>query len=154
GVAALCVPSWRSRLRWRLPAFRDASLAQTASSISLMLQNGTPLPDALAMAEVLESGTPAAQTLGQWRTAIQVGQGKPVQWHGPNYPFPPLFLWLVHKSGENLAAGFRKATELYQTRAAYRTELALYGALPVSILSLGQIVFWQLAPIFRGLILF
>jgi type II secretory pathway component PulF len=154
GVAALCVPSWRSRLRWRLPAFRDASLAQTASSISLMLQNGTPLPDALAMAEALESGTPAAQTLAQWRTAIQAGQGKPVQWHGPSRPFPPLFLWLVHKSGENLTAGFKKAAELYQARAAYRTELALYGALPVSILFLGQIVFWQLAPIFRALTLF
>jgi type II secretory pathway component PulF len=137
-----------------LPAFREASLAQTASSISLMLQNGTPLPDALAMAEVLEAGTPAAQTLAQWRTAIQAGQGKPVQWHGPSRPFPPLFLWLVHRSGENIAAGFKKAAELYHGRAAYRTELALYGALPVSILFLGQIVFWQLAPIFRALILF
>src|SRR5579862_1184436 len=42
-VCALTLPSWRERLRWRLPAFREASLAQLASGIALMLRNGTPL---------------------------------------------------------------------------------------------------------------
>src|SRR6266850_3022023 len=47
----------RMRLRWRLPAFREASLAQLASAMALMLENGTTLPDALALAESLEGNT-------------------------------------------------------------------------------------------------
>ena len=38
------------------------------------------------------------------------------------------------------------------SRAGYRIEMALYGALPISILLLGQMVFWQVAPLFRALI--
>jgi type II secretory pathway component PulF len=150
-VAAVTIPSWRARLRWRLPAFREASLAQLASAMALMLKNGTTLPEALALAEALESGTPAAKALARWRQLVEAGQGKPVEWTGDSRPFPPLFLWLVQKGGEDLAAGFQKAAELYQTRASYRIELALYGALPVSILLLGQMVLWQAIPLVRSM---
>jgi general secretion pathway protein F len=152
-VAALAVPRWRARLRWRLPAFRDASLAQLASAMSLMLKNGTPLPEALALAESLESGTAAAKTLARWRSFIENGQGKPAQWPAAA-PLPPLFVWLVQKGGEDLATGFRKAAEIYQARAAHLIELALYGALPVSILLLGQMIFWQAAPMVQTMIRF
>jgi type IV pilus assembly protein PilC len=151
-IAALSIPSWRARLRWRLPAFREASLAQLASAMSLMLRNGTPLPEALAMAESLESGTPAAATLARWRSMLQAGHGAPVQWVGRNPPFPPLFLWLVQSTGEDVASGFAKAAEIYEGRASYRIELALYGLLPISILLLGQMVFWQIAPLIQALI--
>lgn len=67
-------------------------------------------------------------------------------------PFPPLFLWLVQRGGEDTAAGFQKAAELYQARASYRIELALYGALPVSILLVGQMVLWQAVPLMRALV--
>src|SRR6185369_7746081 len=40
GVGAVTIPSWRNWLRWRLPAFREASLAQLASAIALMLRKG------------------------------------------------------------------------------------------------------------------
>ena len=150
-VAAVSIPSWRARLRWRLPAFREASLAQFASAMALMLKNGTPLPEALALAEALESGTPAAKALAHWRQLVQAGQGKPADWTGDSRPFPPLFLWLVQKGGEDPAAGFQKAAEIYQARASYRIELALYGALPVSILLLGQMVLWQAIPLFRSM---
>src|SRR5208283_2438565 len=80
GVAAVCIPSWRARLRWRLPAFREASLAQLASAMTLMLKNGTTLPEALALAEALESGTPAAPALAHWRKLVEAGQGKPAAW--------------------------------------------------------------------------
>ena len=153
GVAALSVPRWRSRLRWRLPAFREASLAQLASAVTLMLRNGVSLPEALALTEALETDTPAAGVLGHWRRLVESGQGKPAQWP-VSRPFPPLFLWLVRSAGEDIAAGFQKAAEIYRARAAYRTELLLYGALPVSILLLGQLVFWQAAPLFRSLIWF
>jgi type IV pilus assembly protein PilC len=150
-VAAVSIPSWRARLRWRLPAFREASLAQLASAMGLMLKNGTTLPEALALAEGLESGTPAAKALARWRQLVEAGQGKPVEWTGDSRPFPPLFLWLVQKGGEDVAAGFQKAAELYQTRASYRIEMALYGALPVSILLLGQMVLWQAIPLVRSM---
>ena len=135
GVTAVLVPALRSRLRWRLPAFREASLAQLASSMVLMLRNAIPFPEALVLAESLESGL-----------------GKPAQWPGSLPPFPPLFLWLVQKGGEDLAGGFQKAADIYHARAAYRVELALYGILPVSVLLLGLMVFWQVLPLFRGMV--
>jgi type IV pilus assembly protein PilC len=151
GLGAVFIPSWRARLRWRLPAFREASLAQLASAMALMLKNGTTLPEALALAQALESATPAGKALAHWRQLVEAGQGKPAEWTGDSRPFPPLFLWLVQKGGEDLAAGFQKAAEIYQARAAYRIELALYGALPVSILLLGQMVLWQTIPLVHSM---
>jgi type II secretory pathway component PulF len=150
-MVTLSIPRLRAKLRWRLPAFREASLAQLASAMSLMLKNGVPLPDALALAEALESNSPAGVALARWRDLVEAGQGKPAQWPSELRPLPPLFLWLVRSGGEDLPAGFQKAAELYQARAAYRIELALYGALPVSVLFLGQMVFMQMAPLFGAM---
>jgi len=150
-VAAVSIPSWRARLRWHLPAFREASLAQLASALALMLKNGTTLAEALGLAQALEATTPAGRTLAEWRRLVESGQGKPTQWPPATKSIPPLFLWLVQKGGEDPAAGFQKAAEIYQARAAYRTELALYGALPISMLLLGQMIFWQVAPMMRTL---
>ena len=152
GLAIVWNRRWRGKLRWRLPAFREASLSQLASTMALMLKNGVPLADALALAESTESNSPAGKALAQWRHLVETGQGKPALWPDSLPPFPPMFLWLVQKGGEDLAAGFRKAADLYQSRASYRIEMALYGALPISILFVGQMVLWQVAPIFRGLI--
>lgn len=151
-AVVLAVPSWRARLRWRLPAFREASLAQLASAIALMLKNHTPLAEALALAQALEAATPAGKTLAEWRRQVESGQGKPAQWPVTSAPFPPLFLWLVRQSGEDPANGFQKAAEIFQARASYRIELALYGALPVSILLLGLMIVWQTAPMLQSLI--
>ncbi len=153
-VAALLLPRWRAWLRWHLPGFREAALAQLASAIALMLKNGTPLADALLLAQKLESASPAGRTLAHWRSLVSAGQGKPSHWPQPSPPFPPLFLWIVANSADDPASGFQKAADLYQARAGYRIELALYGALPISILFLGQMVFWQLAPVFQTLIVF
>jgi len=150
--STMYIPAWRGRLRWRLPAFREASLAQLASAITLMLRNGVPLPEALALAEMLETNTPAAQTLAHWRSLVADGRGKPAQWPTSGRPIPQLFLWLIQSGGEDPAAGFQKAAEIYQARASYRIEMALYGALPVSILLLGQMVLWEAMPLFKSLI--
>jgi type II secretory pathway component PulF len=152
GIAAVSLPAWREKLRWRLPAFREASLAQLASAIALMLRNGTPLAEALALAQSLEASSPAGPALARWRALVEAGQGKPSQWSQENRPFPALFLWLVQKGGEDTASGFQKAADLYQTRAAYRIELALYGALPISVLFLGQMIFWQVAPLMQAMV--
>jgi len=152
GLVVVSVPTLRARVRWRLPAFRETSLAQLASAIALMLKSGTPFPEALAFAESIEADSPAAGALREWRALLQGGQGKPAQWPQSLYPFPPMFLWLVRKGGEDLGAGFQKAAEIYQSRASYKIELLLYGALPISVLLLGQMVVWQVAPVFRTLI--
>jgi type II secretory pathway component PulF len=150
-LAGLTVPRFRARLRWRLPAFREASLAQLASGIALMLRNGTPLAEALALAQTMEAPSPAAEALARWRAAVESGLGKPSQWTAPNPPFPPLFNWLVQQGGEDVADGFQKAADIFRTRASYRIELALYGALPISILFLGQMILWQVAPMMRAM---
>src|SRR5262249_46766412 len=139
-VAVLSIPSWRARLRWRLPAFREASLAQLASAMALMLRNGTTLGEALALAQALEPSASAGRALAHWRSWAAAGKGKPTHWSSAGTPFPPLFIWLVQQGGEDLAAGFQKAGEIYQARASYRIELTLYGALPISILLMGQMV--------------
>jgi type IV pilus assembly protein PilC len=150
-VGVLSWPTWRAWLRWRVPPFREASLAQLASVIALTLKQGATLAEALALAETLEAGTPAAKVLAEWRTLVESGQGKPVQWPSAGL-FPTLFLWLVQRAGEDVTTGFQKAAEIYQGRAAYRIEMALYGVLPVSVLFLGQMIFWQSFPLIRSLI--
>jgi type II secretory pathway component PulF len=151
-LVVLSVPKWRAQARWRLPGFRETSLAQLAAAIALMLKSGTPFPEALAFAESIESDSPAAGALRQWRSLLQEGQGKPAQWPQSLRPFPPMFLWLVRKGGEDMSAGFQKAAEIYRSRASYKIELLLYGALPMSVLLLGQMVIWQVAPVFRMLV--
>jgi type II secretory pathway component PulF len=116
-----------------------------------MLRNGTPLAEALALAQTMEEPSPAAETLARWRAAVESGQGKPSQWTTSSQPFPPLFLWLVQQGGEDVADGFQKASDIFQARASYRIELALYGALPISILFLGQMILWQVAPMMRAM---
>src|SRR5262249_18061215 len=144
----------RGRVRWLLPPFREASLAQLASAMALMLGNGLTLTEALALAETLEAGTPAETALRDLRARIERGEGKPRQWLDAQRPFPRLFFWVVRRSGEDVGAGFRKAAEIYQGRAAYRGEMLLYGALPVSVIFLGQMVLWQAAPLFQTMISF
>jgi type II secretory pathway component PulF len=68
--------------------------------------------------------------------------------------FPPLFIWLVANAGDDLAAGFRRAAELYEARAAYRTELGLYAALPVSVLFLGALILSQGLVLVSGFLVF
>ncbi len=150
GLMVLSRAKWRARLRWRLPGFREASIAQLASAIALILRNGTPLAEALALAEHLEGISPAARPLAQWRYFIEAGRGKPTQWHEPSPPFPPLFLWLVQQGGEDAVAGFQKAADIFHARAAYRIDIALYGALPISILFVGQLVFCQIVPLIQS----
>jgi type II secretory pathway component PulF len=150
-AAIVTIPALRTRARWWIPAFRETSLAQIASAMALMLKNGTPLPDALAFAESIEANSPAGNALREWRAQLQAGQGKPAQWPHSLSPFPPMFLWLVRKGGEDIAAGFQKAAEIYQSRASYKIELLLYGVLPVSVLFLGQMVIWQVLPLFHAL---
>jgi type II secretory pathway component PulF len=152
-IIILATPAIRRALRWRVPAFREASLAQVASALALMLRSGVPLPNALALVEQLEDGTPAARALAQWRQQLAGGQGKFSDMAVEGTIFPPLFLWTVSQAGEDLASGFQRAAELYQSRANYRVETLLYSALPISVLALGLIILSQFHAVVGFLVL-
>jgi type IV pilus assembly protein PilC len=151
---ATALPLARRFLRWRLPAFQEASVAQVASALALMLRSGVQLDAALKLAEELEPGTVAATELAQWRQRLASGQGKFAELASPGRAFPPLFVWLVARAGEDLAAGFQRAAEIYQARAAYRADLLLYSALPCSVVFLGLMILTQVQPVFATLATF
>ena len=135
---AVAMPGVRCVLRWRLPAFREASLAQLASALALMLKSGVPLDKALGLMEQLERGTPAGMEISRWRERLASGRGNFSEMAEGGRIFPPLFVWTVAQSHEDLPAGFQRASEIYQARASYRTELLLYSALPCSVLASGH----------------
>jgi type II secretory pathway component PulF len=148
-VAGL-LTSWRPirlRLEWRLPAFREAHLAEFAASMELLLRAGCPLPEAVALLEDMEGSSPLGRELAQWRERAAAGHTKIAGLAEGSQCLPPLFLWLVGGAGEDLAHGFKRAAEIYQARAAYRTEMLLYAALPTAICVMGLMVFAQIYPL-------
>ena len=153
-LVVLAVPIARRAMRWRMPAFKESSLAQVASAMSLMLRSGVPLDQALALVERLEQGTRAGPELAAWRQRLAAGHGKFSDLAEPGRAFPPLFVWLVARGGDDLAAGFQKAAEIFQGRAKHRAEMMLYSALPVSILALGIMIISQTQPVFVTLVRF
>jgi type II secretory pathway component PulF len=134
-------------LRWRLPAFKEASMAQVASALALMLKSGVPLDNAFGLMEKLENGTPAGDEIRLWRQRLAAGQGQFTQMASGGRVFPPLFVWTVSQTYEDLPAGFQRAAEIYQGRASYRTEMFLYSALPCSVLLLGIMIIAQVQPV-------
>ena len=151
---ALVTPVLRRALRWRMPAFRESSLAEVASSLALLLRAGVPLNHALALVIRLEENTCAGAELAEWHGKLASGAGKFADLAAPGRAFPPLFVWLVAQSGEDLAGGFQKAAEIYQSRASHRRELLLYSALPCSVLALGVMIILQVQPVFATLVRF
>jgi type II secretory pathway component PulF len=146
-LVAVTSPAVRRALRWRLPAFKEASLSQVASALALMLKSGVPLDKALALMEQLEHGTRAETELIGWRRQLAAGCGKFSEMASGGRAFPPLFVWMVGQSGEDLPAGFQRAADIYQARASYRIETLLYSALPCSVLLLGLMIFTQVRPV-------
>jgi type II secretory pathway component PulF len=150
-LVALAAPPIRRELRWRLPGFREASLAQVATAAGMMLERGVPLPDSLALLETMEDHSQAGAEISAWRHRLAEGRRKFAEIALDGRVFPPLFVWLVASAGEDLAAGFKHAAGIYQARSNYRTETILYGALPVAILFLGFLIAGQIWPVMSGL---
>ena len=119
-----------------------------------MLRSGVPLDQALALVERLKQGTRAGPELAAWRQRLAAGHGKFSDLAEPGRAFPPLFVWLVARGGDDLGAGFQKAAEIFQGRAKHRAEMMLYSALPVSILALGIMIISQTQPVFATLVRF
>jgi type II secretory pathway component PulF len=148
-VAVLTIPPLRRWLRWHVPGFKEAGLAQLASAMRLLLKSGTGLGDALALMRSVESKTPAGADLASWERRLAAGHAHFAEIAADSRVVPPLFGWLVSSAGEDMAEGFGRAAEVYQARAAHRTEMFLYAALPVSVLFLGAMLLSQAYPVMR-----
>jgi type II secretory pathway component PulF len=146
-LLGLVVPAATRMFRWRLPAFREAELAQVASAMALMLKNGGNLNDALALVQQMERGTVASEELGTWQQRLADGRGKFADMAEAGRAFPPLFLWLVGNAGEDLAGGFQKAAEIYGGRAIHRADMMLYAVMPTAVLILGAMIACQVFPV-------
>jgi len=142
-AATVLLPALRGKYLWRLPAFKEAIVSRIASALTLLMKNGVPLPDAIGLVEQLEAGTAAAADLQQWRAKLAAGAVKFSDVAAGNRLVPPLFVWVVATSGEDLSAGFNRAAEIYHARAIYRTEVALFSVLPMASLFLGALVISQ-----------
>src|SRR5215469_8427181 len=152
--AALFVPRFREAIGWRLPAFREARLANTASTIGLLLKSGVPLGDTIGMVGELETNSKTRVDLANWSRNLSAGMTKFSQIAGGGTVFPPLFVWLVSSAGEDMVAGFQQAAEIYRNRAAHRGEILLFAALPLSVLVLGIIILTQGWLIFSAFLVF
>ena len=141
----MALPRFRDRWRWKLPAYREASLWQCASAMQIMLQGGCTFSQAIGLLQELEKSTPAATDLAIWQQRLKDGRTKFPEIAANSRVFPPLFVWIVGNAREEMAEGFRQAAEIYHRRATHRAEALLYAALPVSVIVLGLAVFVQLS---------
>jgi type II secretory pathway component PulF len=146
-LAVAVLPGLRREMQWRLPAFREASLSRLASTMAILLKAGCSLSEALELLEKMESGTRAAAELGRWKARCAEGRAKFADVAAGGKVIPPMFVWLVAGAGENLAAGFERAAQVYHARAAYRSNVLLYAALPASLLFLGLVILAQMYPL-------
>ena len=148
----LSLPGVRRWLRWSVSPFREASLAQAASALALMLRGGCSLDEALQLMEQLEKDTRAGPAFGRLQERLAGGHARFAEMAEGSRVFPVLFTWMVDQGGEDMAAGFERAAQLYHTRADHRTEMLLYAALPTSILVLGSMLFFQLSSMAAPLV--
>ncbi len=144
-VAVLIIfqPALRGKFLWRLPAFKEATIARIGSALTLLLKNGVPFPDAVGLVAQIENNAGVTADLELWRKRLATGIAKFSDVASGNRIIPPLFVWVVASAGENLTAGFNRAAEIYHSRAIYRTEVALFSVLPIASLFLGIIVVSQ-----------
>jgi type II secretory pathway component PulF len=153
-VLLVRVPACWRVLRWKMPAFKEAGLAQLASAMALMLRNGCTLNEALGLVRQLESGTPAQAELDHWQAQLAAGHKRFPELVADQKIIPPLFTWLVAGSGEDWASGFQHAARIYHERALHRVEMFLYAVLPVSVVALGLLILTQVLPVAQAFMVF
>lgn len=142
-ATVIFLPTMRGKFLWRLPAFKEATVSRIASSLTLLMKNGVPFPEAIGLVQQLETSPAAAADLQQWRTRLAGGAVKFSEIANGSRLVPPMFVWVVASAGEDLTAGLNRAAEIYHARAIYRTEVALFSVLPMASLFLGALVISQ-----------
>lgn len=108
-----------------------------------MVEGGCPLNEALRLVGELEAGSAGRADLERWQQRLAAGHGAFPAIAEGSLAVPPLFVWIVASSGDNLAAGFKRAAEIYHDRALRKTEALLYAVLPMSVLVLGTLILIQ-----------
>jgi type II secretory pathway component PulF len=93
--------------------------------------------------EQFEADPKTRRDLAAWKEKLAAGVTKFSAVAADAKRFPKLFAWLVSSAGEDMAAGFKRAAEIYQARATQRSEILLYAALPVMVLVLGVVILTQ-----------
>ena len=151
-LCALYSPALRRFVNWRVPPFKHAKLAQTASAMSMLLRGGCTLSEAIDTLLYVEADSPAGEELARWQEYIEAGDTRLSDFAYGGRVFPSLFMWLVEGAGEDLADGFAQAARMYRERAAHGVEMMLYGMLPASVLVLGGLVLTQVQAVFGPLI--
>lgn len=158
GLAVLAFrlsPGWRGALSWRIPMLRDARVAAAAETLAVLVRQGCPFPDSVALLRKLEKGTPLSAELARWQQRMAGGASRFSEIASAadgSTVFPPLFRWLVSQSGSGLADGLAAAGKFYGQRARHRIDLVLHGALPVATVLLGLVVIVQFVPLIRWVI--
>jgi type IV pilus assembly protein PilC len=145
-IGVMVTPRLRHWARWKLPGFREASIAQLSAAASLLLQCGATLQGALGLLRKTEGPTPAGREIDRWMDLHRQGEAKWSSFTAGSRVFPPLFIWLVAQGGENMAQGFQRASEIYHARSTHKIDLLLYAALPMSIIGLALLIVGQIYP--------
>ncbi len=141
-------PRARAWFRWRLPGFREASLAQVAEMFELLLSRGVPMAEAVSLVERLDPAAALAGDLRRVGERLAGGVTRFEKLTEGSVVLPPLFRWLVAGDATNWVEGFGRAARLYHGRATQRIETMLYAALPSTVLVLGLVVVGQLTPVY------
>jgi type II secretory pathway component PulF len=145
---AITIPTFRRALRWRAPAFREASLSRVAFAMTMMLKGGCSLAEAITLVQQMENGSAGGKELALWHSRVAAGQTAFSRIAAEGSVIPGMFIWIVASARENMAEGFQRAAEIYQARAVHRIEVLLYAALPAAVLILGGLLSAQLYSFF------
>jgi type II secretory pathway component PulF len=144
-------PRLRQWARWKLPGFREASIAQFSAAAAMLLKSGATLQGTLGLLQKAEGRTPAGREVARWMDLHQQGESKWTSFTVNSRVFPPLFVWVVAQGGENLAQGFQRASEIYQARSSNKIDLLLYASLPTAIMLLAGLIIGQVYPLVDAL---
>jgi hypothetical protein len=142
-LVVLAIPALRKAARWWLPGFKEAHLSRLASSLSLLLKAasiwrraGPDAPIGNRRTYWPRSGFVGTRAFRGRRQIGRLGQ--------KNASHTAIVFLAGGWRRRGLAAGFARAAEIYYARAAYKAELLLNSALPVSVVALGLIIVIQI----------
>ena len=122
------------RMPWLGPMLRYSRTATFLELLSLLVEQQTPLPEAIVLAAQAAGDAQLLPAARQMAAALESGQTA-----GPPGPatFPPLITWLLSAAGREgtLRAGLHHAAAAYHRRARHQADL-LRVFLPV-VLTIG-----------------
>jgi general secretion pathway protein F len=117
---------WANRFFGRVPwmgrMLRYSRTATFLEILTLLVENQTPLPEAVTLAAEASGDPPTLQAGRQWAAALTSGQTLPVS---GDRVFPPLIHWLLAAAGRDgaLLPALRHAAAAYHRRAQQQSDL-------------------------------